>query len=134
MLKLALAAALVAVPGVAAAQSVSTSCHWGKKSARCTSTYRPSISEQIRELTRPGPYRGIDPKIYAEGQRILAERAARGEGPTDPPNHSPDHQRFVVADFIGSGDCPGARLYATKTKNPATVARVEEICGKETSQ
>ena len=42
MLKLALAAALVAVPAVAAAQSVTTDCRSTKRGFHCRSTYHPT--------------------------------------------------------------------------------------------
>jgi len=130
------AAALVAVPAVASAQSVSTDCYSRKGHYHCRSTYHPSVSEIIDRLNRSRAPSSVphDTGRSIAGERILAERLARGEGPNDPPNHDPGHQLFMVARFLGNQDCPGALRYAAATKNPFTIKRAESFCGKEPSQ
>lgn len=130
-----LTALALTIPTAAAAQSVSTDCYSRKNRVHCTSTYRPSLTETLREIEamrnrgRPPSGPGSTGRSIV-GERILAERAARGEGPHDPPNHDPGFQLFRVAQLIGNGDCPDALGYAVATRDKDTIARAESFCGK----
>jgi hypothetical protein len=132
-----IAAAVVALPTVASAQSVSTDCYMKKRSVHCYSSVRPSIGETIREIQELNQGRQLygidrdyrnDPKATAELKQLLeAKRVAM----LDPKNHTPDYQTWKVRQFLAAGDCAGARAYAVATTSPAQVERVDGFCGKE---
>jgi len=125
--------AVVVAPTGAAAQHVTTSCYSHKNRVTCYSDVSPGLGQSVANLV--GLYQERrNEKIRAEWQRSLEQQRQAEEARLltlrDPRNQDPEFQRFRVAGFISSGDCPGARRYAVTTGNPAMTARVKEFCGQ----
>jgi len=125
--KYALAALAVTIPTGALAQTVTTDCYSHKSRVHCTSSVRPSFDQLLGDIAAARLARDNE-KVYAEGRRILAERARLGIKDPDPL----DVQRWRITTLIGNGDCAGAQAYAKANKTATTIARVAEFCGPAT--
>jgi hypothetical protein len=115
---LILAAAFAAIPTAAAAQSITTSCYYGKRYSHCRSTLSPSYRYRVPSDGRDSSYW----KVIREGRRLQALQ------PPPPPSITTQHLR--VTQFLTEQDCPGAQRFAAETKNYDTINRVESFCGK----